>query len=99
MVVKLRPHLKIRLKERQIPSTYPVKILSKPDKKFIDTQTDHRIVVKRLTYNGRTRPMVVAYDIIGKEIQVITIHPSSSQEIKNKINKRRWIKNEKSKKQ
>lgn len=91
--------MKIRLKEREIPQSYTTKILSKPDEKFIDTQTNHRIAVKRLAYNGRTRPMVVAYDIIGKEIQVITIHPSSSQEIKNKISKGRWIKNEKSKKQ
>lgn len=38
----------------------------------------------------------MAYDIIGSEIQVITVHPSSDQEIKNKLERGRWIKNEES---
>ncbi len=40
--------------------------------------------------------MVVAYDIINTEIQVITVYPTTEQEIKNRIQNRRWIEYEKS---
>jgi len=39
--------------------------------------------------------MAAAYDIINNEIQVITIHPTTNQEISNKLSRKRWIKNEK----
>jgi len=94
--ILLRPHLKIRLKERIIPQNYPNKIVSTPDEKYFDTATNHHIAVKKLEYNGKVRPMAVAYDIIGKIIQVITVHPTTNQEIKNKLKRERWIKNEES---
>lgn len=95
MKINLRPHLKIRLKQREIPQTYPMKILAKPESRFFDNLTGHSIVVRKLRYNERLRPMVVAYDIIGDEIQIITVHPITNQEINNRIQKKRWIKNEK----
>lgn len=39
--------------------------------------------------------MIVAYDIIGEETQIITIHPISEQEIQNKLVRGRWVKYEK----
>lgn len=94
MKILLRPHLKIRLKERNIPQDYPNKIVSTPDEKYFDTATNHKIAVKKLIYNEKTRPMAVAYDIIGEDLQIITIHPTTDQEIKNKLKRKRWIKNE-----
>lgn len=49
-----------------------------------------------MEYSGKLRPMALAYDIMGLEIQVITIHPTSKQEIENKLNRGRWIKDEES---
>lgn len=95
MKILLRPHLKIRLKERNIPQNYPGKIVSNPDEKYFDTATNHQIAVKRLGYNGRLRPMAVAYDIIEEDLQIITIHPTTDQEIKNKLERKRWLKDEK----
>ena len=95
MKVILRPHLKIRLKERLIPESYPGKIISKPDAKYFDTATNHQVAIKELAYNGKLRPMVVAYDIIEKDLQVITVHPASNQEIKNKVLRGRWVRYEK----
>ncbi|EKD91094.1 MAG: hypothetical protein ACD_30C00047G0019 [uncultured bacterium] len=94
MKVILRPHLKIRLKERKIPQKYPEIIVISPENKYLDTETNHQIVVKKLVYNEKLRPMVVSYDIIDSTIQIITIHPISEQEIQNKLNRKRWIKNE-----
>lgn len=87
--------LKIRLKERNIPQDYPSKIVSSSDKKYFDTATNHKIAVKKLEYNGKVRPMAVAYDIIGNDLQIITVHPTTNQEIKNKLTRERWIKDEK----
>ncbi len=95
MNILLSSHLKIRLRERKIPQNYPSKILSQPDRQYIDTVTNHSIAVKKLAYNRKVRPMVVVYDIIESEMQVITIHPITDQEIANKLERRRWIKNEK----
>ena len=95
MKIALRPHLKIRLIERAIPQDYLKKILSNPDSRYFDPLTNHSIAIKSLKYYGKIRPMVVAYDIIRSEIQVITVYPTNNQEILNRIKSGRWIKNEK----
>lgn len=95
MKILLSSHLKIRLKERKIPQSYPRKIVTKPDSLFVDTITNHQIAVKKLEYNGKLRPMVVAYDIIESTVYIITIHPSSEEETNNKLRRGRWIKHEK----
>ena len=95
MKIILRPHLKIRLEQRKIPQNYPGKILARPESKYFDILTSHLIAVRQLEYNGKVRPMTVAYDIIDNEIQVITVHPITNQEINNRVQRRRWIKDEK----
>lgn len=96
MKIILQPHLKIRLRQRQIPLNYPSKIITKPDQKYFDNLTQHYIAIRKLEYNRKVRSMALVYDIIGEEIQVITIHPISAQEISNRIRRKRWIKNEES---
>lgn len=96
MKIILQPHLTIRLKQRKIPQNYPNKVFAQSESKYFDTSTGHFIAIKELKYNGRLRPMALAYDIIGAQVQVITIHPISKQEIANKLQRGRWIKNEKS---
>lgn len=91
----LQPHLKIRLQQRKIPQNYPGKILAKPESQYFDSLTGHFIAVRRLKYNEKLRPMAVAYDIIDELIQVITIHPITDQEITNKVQRKRWTKDEK----
>lgn len=83
-------HLKVRLKERVIPKTYPKLILANPEEEYVDTITNHKIAVKRLKYNEKLRPMVVVYDIIDSSFQVVTIYPTTEKEIKNRRNSNRW---------
>lgn len=94
MKITLKPHLKNRLKQRQIPQNYPIKIIDKPDKRYFDTLRGRQIAIKKLTYKNKLRPMMVAYDIIEEEIQVITIHPEKDREIENRLKSGRWIKYE-----
>lgn len=96
MKVILKPHLKIRLKARKIPQNYPREVLSQPDNRYFDISTNHMIAVRNLEYIKKLRPMVVAYDIIGEDIEVVTIYPTDDQEIANRIKNKRWIKYEKS---
>ncbi|MBI2334487.1 hypothetical protein HYU96_01680 [Candidatus Daviesbacteria bacterium] len=95
MKIILKPHLKIRLQQRLIPQDYPKKILSDPEENYFDTLTNRKIAIKTLRYYGKLRLMAVAYDIIEDTIEAITIHPVTEQEINNKLQRRRWIKNEK----
>lgn len=96
MKIVLQPHLKIRLEQRSIPGDYPKRVVIKPDAKYFDTLTNHTVAVRQMEYNGRLRPMAVSYDLKGGIIQIITIHPVSEQEIRNKLDRGRWIQNEKS---
>lgn len=95
MKIVIRPHLKLRLKQREIPQDYPSKILSKPTNKYFDNETGHFIAIRSLKYYGKTRPMVVVYDTIDSEIQAVTVYPSNNQEIKNRLSSGRWAKYEK----
>ena len=94
MKIVLRPHLKVRLEQRGIPQSYPKVVVNNPDAGYFDTLTNHLIAVKKMEYNGKLRPMAVSYDIIGNIIQIITIHPVTEQEIRNKLERGRWIQNE-----
>ena len=94
MKIILKSHLKIRLKERKIPQNYPEKILSKPDAKYFDTLRNRPMAVKSLKYEAKIRPMVIAYDIIGEEFQILTVYPTNEQEINNRLKSGRWIKYE-----
>ena len=95
MKIVLSNHLKIRLKQRKIPQDYPKRILKQSDDNFLDSETGHKIAIKKLRYGGKLRPMVVAYDKIVSEIQVITVYPTTELEIGNRAKSGRWIKDEK----
>jgi len=95
MKIVLRPHLRIRLEQRGIPQNYPNKVIRNPDMKYFDTLTNHLVAVKKMEYSQKLRSMAVSYDIIGNIIQIITIHPISEQEIRNKLERGRWIQDEK----
>lgn len=95
MKIVQRPHLKIRLKQREIPLNYPEEILQNPDSQYSDNETGHLISVKSLRYFGKIRPMVVIYDKIDSEIQVITVYPTTFKEVNNRLKSGRWSKHEK----
>lgn len=90
MKIVYRPHLVRRLKERKFPKDYPQKIIKEAEEEFYDTVTKHHIAIKKLRYAGKLKSIVVAYDIIGNNKEIVTIFPISSSELKNKIHAGRW---------
>lgn len=91
MEIIYRPHLERRIKERKIPEDYPKKIYNQAKLKLFDTKTRHHIAVARAKYAGRISNLAISYDIIGENIEIITIFPISEKELKNKVASGRWI--------
>lgn len=52
MKVVLQPHLKIRLKQRLIPQTYPKKIIAEADSQYYDSLSHHQIATTKLKVEG-----------------------------------------------
>ena len=86
-------HLILRIAERKFPDDYPKKIFYQPEQKFYDCQTNYNISVRRLVYNGKTRPiqLIWTYDKNTRCVKIITIYPIKQKEINNKVSTRRWI--------
>lgn len=95
MKIVYRPHLKIRLKQREIPFNFPKQIIESPDKKYFDMLTKRYIAIKKLYFEEKLRNIVVAYDIIKNKIEIVTIHVISDKEIENKLGAGRWKEYEK----
>jgi hypothetical protein len=87
-------HLELRLKIRKIPYEYPKVIYENPDQKFFDKIEKTSIAIKKLKYNKKLRNMMVAYEIKGEKVEIITIHPITDEKIINRAISERWIKNE-----
>lgn len=96
MKIVYRPHLKVRLKERSFPQDYPRRIYKESTRCYFDTKTGHNIAFSKLSYVGKVRSLVISYDIMPEQVEIITIHAISDQEIRNKIKAGRWKVNEKS---
>lgn len=84
----------MRLKVRKIPKEYPKDIYENPEQKFIDNLEGTFIAIKKLNYNKKLRNMMIAYEEENGEVQIITIHPVTDEQIINRIMNKRWIKNE-----
>ena len=95
MRIIYRPHLLQRLKERKIPKEYPREIINSAEHIYFDAITNHNIAIKKLIYAGKIRNMVVAYDIIENNKEIVTIYPIAESELKNKVKAGRWKKDEK----
>lgn len=95
MKIDYRPHLRIRLKQRKVPFSFPKQIIDSPEQEYFDALARRNIAIKKLFFEGKLRNIVVAYDIIKNKIEIVTIHIISEKEIKNKVQIGRWRKNEK----
>ena len=85
-------HLKLRLRIRKIPFYYPETVYRDADYKFFDNLEKSEIAIKKLKYKGKLTNMMIAYEIYGKKVRIMTIHPVNDEQILNRINNRRWTK-------
>ncbi len=87
----LTDHLKSRLKLRGISEKTVDSIFKKAEEFYWDNLRQHHIVISKVIYKDKLRKMLVAYDTIGDEIEVITTHPITDVEIKQRLISGRWI--------
>lgn len=83
-------HLKKRLKERNIPLKIVGDIFQNVQVRCFDNLRNHDIVVSTVMYKGKIRKMLAAYDRISIENEVITVHPITDKQIKQRIDSGRW---------
>lgn len=84
-------HLKTRLAQRRISINIVKKIFEKSEVSYWDNLRSHHIIVSNVTYKGKQRKVLAAYDKIEDNIEVVTIHPITGVQIKQRLNSGRWI--------
>lgn len=101
MRVVLTNHLKTRLKQRKIPIKTVKEVLKRDQENYWDNLRNHNIVVGKVNYQGKIKKALVAYDKIilpfaGKKrkitniLEIITIHPVTDEQIKQRLVSGRW---------
>lgn len=83
-------HLKTRLKQRGISTKIIKEIFDQSLENYWDNLRNHHIVIGRVNYQEKYRKVLAAYDKIENIKEVITIHPITDEQIKNRLASGRW---------
>ena len=86
----LTDHLKERLISRGISEKIVEKIFEKSEEFYWDNLRNRHVVVSKVKYKGKLRKMLAAYDTIEGRTEVVTTHPITDTEIKNRLIIGRW---------
>jgi len=92
--VKYTAHLELRLRARKIHYKLPRVIYRLAEERYFDISTMHNIAVKHVKYGKKTVPFMIAYDKKGQTVEIVTIHPISEEQIKARVEGKRWIESE-----
>lgn len=84
-------HFNFQIRERRITKELAKRIYLEAAERYFDTFTNHRVAILKVRFHEKARKVMVAYDIIGKDIHFITAYPLKEQEIMKKLAKNRWI--------
>jgi hypothetical protein len=90
MRITYTPHLKFRLKIRDIPSHLPEKIFKEAKEHYYDSLTKHYVAVHKLRFNNKLREIAITYDKKEEVIEIITIHPLKIYQKTTRISSGRW---------
>ena len=90
MKLILTDHLKERLISRGISEKIVENIFKKPEEFYWDNLRSRHVVISKVTYKGKLRKMLAAYDTIEERTEVVTTHPITDEEIKRRLISGRW---------
>ncbi len=90
MKIVFTDHLLIRLKQRKIPRNIVKEIFSQSLENYWDNLRNRHIVVGEVLYKGKSRKVLVAYDIIKNRIEAVTVHPITETDIDHRLYSGRW---------
>ncbi len=92
--VKYTDHLELRLRIRNLPHELPKTIYRLADQRYFDTSTMHNIAIKQVKYGKKNIFFMIAYDKKKDAVEIVTIHPINEEQIKARVESKRWIKSE-----
>lgn len=93
--LKFTNHLRTRLNQRGISIKTVEEIFGQNLENYWDNLRNHYIVIGKVDYHGKSRKVLAAYDKIGNIVEVITIHPITDAQIKQRLSYGRWHNEEK----
>lgn len=83
-------HLKTRLKQRGIPTKVVREIFKQSLENYWDNLRNRNIIIGEVLYQGKIRKVLAAYDKIENTKEVVTIHPITDEQIKQRLSSGRW---------
>jgi hypothetical protein len=83
-------HLKFRLRVRRIPERMPERIYREAKERYYNHATFRHIAVMSMIYHSRRRKMMIAYDEFPDRVEIVTIHPIKSRQIRERVLAGRW---------
>jgi len=79
-----------RLRLRRIEYDLPKTVFEQANERYFDNETRYYIAVGRAIHYNKVRDIMVAYDIVGENVTLLTIHPLKKDQKENRIESGRW---------
>ena len=83
-------HIENRLRLRRIEYDLPKTVFEQATERYFDNETRYYIAVGRAVLYNKVRDIMVAYDIVGENVTLLTIHPLKKGQKENRIESGRW---------
>lgn len=92
--IRYSPHIKRRLKIRNIAYNLPSEIYRSPTERYFDKAVRREIAIKNVKYKEKLREMMIVYEEHKEYVVIVTIHPLKKNQKDNRIQMGRWIRRE-----
>ena len=90
MKVTYSKHLRFKMQQRDISELVPERIYRESTQRFYNHHSLRQIAVLEVLYRQRRVLMMIAYDQMPDEAEIITIHPITREQIQDRLRSGRW---------
>lgn len=93
--IKKSDHFKRRCKLRKISDQDIDELINEYDELFFDNGTNYLIFLKKKSWIGKDRNIILVAQIKDEGLHLISFHPLKENQKENRIKSGRWVKYEK----
>lgn len=90
MEIKYSRHLQFKITVRKIPEDMPKRIYRECRQRYYNHQSLRHIAVMEVYYNRRRTLMMIAYDQYSDHVEILTIHPITKRQVRDRLQTGRW---------
>lgn len=90
MEVRYSTHVQFKLKVRNIAPEVPRRIYFESNQRYKNHHTVRFVAIMTVYYHRRHTVMMIAYDQHPEYAEIITIHPITKDQIKDRLASGRW---------